>query len=208
MTKERQAWLSMVKRCHNPKSRDFPRYGGAGITVCPSWRSDYERFLIDVGLAPSAKPMLGRRDVTAGYHPANCVWTTHAEQMRRRKFCRKVTLHGQVMTAAEAARLPGQPCRKQVLQRQKNGLLFDNPPSTYMHPKAKWITHKGESLPLYEWAKRLGLSRQALRYRIQCGWPIDQALNPELRQGRSPSMNTTPAPDSRPAAKAAQAANR
>lgn len=186
LTKEREAWLGMIKRCHNPKSQDFPRYGGAGITVCPEWRLSYETFLLDVGAAPSAKHILGRLDVTDGYHPANVVWTTHAEQMRRRKFCRRVTLHGQVITAAEAARLPGQPCRKSVLKRQRNGLLFDDPPSAQMHPNATWLTHNGLTLPLYEWAKRLGLSRAMLRYRVKRGWPVEQALSPERSPGQRP----------------------
>lgn len=205
LKRERSAWAAMIKRCVNRRCKDYPRYGAKGITVCPQWIESFAQFLSDMGPAPSMTSWLGRLDVTAGYFPGNCCWTTQAEQKRRRAYCRMVTIGGQVMTAAEAARLPGQPCRKQVLQRQKNGLLLENPPSERMHPKAKWITHNGESLPLYEWARRLGLSRQALRYRIQRGWPIKQALNPELRRGHSPSLNTTAAPISHPAGKAAQA---
>ncbi len=187
LSKEREAWRGMIKRCYNPKCQDFPRYGGSGITVFPAWCQSYETFLLDVGAAPSTGHILGRRNVSEGYYPDNVIWTTHAEQQRRRKFCRRVTLHGQVMTAAEAARLPGQPCRKSVLKRHKNGLLFDDPPSDRMDPRATWLTHAGLTLPLYEWAKRLGLSRQALRHRIQSGWPIDLALSPERSKGRRPS---------------------
>lgn len=31
-------WNSMVARCHCATSRDYPRYGGRGITVCDRWR--------------------------------------------------------------------------------------------------------------------------------------------------------------------------
>src|SRR5215510_5110184 len=31
------SWLSMRRRCLNPKDPKYPRYGGRGITVCERW---------------------------------------------------------------------------------------------------------------------------------------------------------------------------
>ena len=76
------------------------------------------QFLKDMGPAPMDRTWLGRLDVRGNYEPANCIWTTREEQENRRAFCRKVTLNGQEMTAAQASRLPGQPCRFTILYRQ------------------------------------------------------------------------------------------
>lgn len=50
----------------------------------------------------------------------------------------------------------------------------------------------GQTLPIYEWARRLGIGQETLRKRIKAGWPVEIALSPELRRGSSPF--STPAP--------------
>lgn len=32
-------WVSMLRRCYDPKNKDFARYGGRGVTVCERWHS-------------------------------------------------------------------------------------------------------------------------------------------------------------------------
>lgn len=32
-------WFGMLARCYNPKRRDYPRYGGRGVTVCKQWHN-------------------------------------------------------------------------------------------------------------------------------------------------------------------------
>src|SRR6187399_2257230 len=41
-------WANMIQRCTDPKSKDFPYYGGRGITVTKQWRK-FENFLADMG---------------------------------------------------------------------------------------------------------------------------------------------------------------
>lgn len=38
------------------------------------------------------------------------------------------------------------------------------------------LTYAGESMPLSEWAKRVGLRRNTLRYRLENGWTLHRAL--------------------------------
>jgi hypothetical protein len=58
---EYQSWGSMVKRCTNPKHKDWPHYGGANppVTVCERWR-DFRNFLADMGERPSPVHSLSR----------------------------------------------------------------------------------------------------------------------------------------------------
>jgi hypothetical protein len=44
--------------------------------------------------------------------------------------------------------------------------------------RTRWITHKGLTLSLCEWASRIGITSGALHLRLKRGWSIDTALAP------------------------------
>jgi hypothetical protein len=44
------------------------------------------------------------------------------------------------------------------------------------------ITYKGETLPLYVWAKKVGLKKTTLYSRIAAGWPIEKAMSKKLQR--------------------------
>lgn len=33
-------WNGIRQRCYNPKRKDYPRYGGLGVTMCDEWKDD------------------------------------------------------------------------------------------------------------------------------------------------------------------------
>jgi hypothetical protein len=77
-------WQTMIQRCNNPNSRNYPRYGGRGIKICKRWllkNTGFKNFLEDVGEIPSGKS-LDRIDNNKGYSPENCKLSTRNEQMR------------------------------------------------------------------------------------------------------------------------------
>lgn len=92
---EYRIWAGMIARCTNPKTDNYSRYGGRGITVCDEWRSDFMAFLHDVGPRPSRSYSLDRIDNNRGYEKSNCRWATAAEQYgNRRKRRTKQEAHG------------------------------------------------------------------------------------------------------------------
>jgi len=153
----------------------------------------FDQFLLDMGPAPTPKHWLGRIDVTQGYNPTNCCWTTRAEQALRRKAVRKVLWQGKPTPAALIETLPGQPLRRAILARDACGLNMENPPAGSLSAKVIWLTHCGERLPLATWSKRLGIDRTTLLARVKRGLPTEQVLHRGRLPSRKPFSTPTPA---------------
>lgn len=83
-TPEYQSWSAMVTRCTNPNSKDFARYGAAGISVCEKWKS-FTEFFADMGPRPDGTSLDRFPNGLGHYEPGNCRWATVSEQARNKK---------------------------------------------------------------------------------------------------------------------------
>jgi hypothetical protein len=77
--------MSMKARCFSKSCKDFPRYGGRGITMCVRWRESFPAFVADMGPKPTESHTVERRDNDGPYAPDNCQWGTLSEQRRNRR---------------------------------------------------------------------------------------------------------------------------
>jgi len=91
-TKIYEVWHAMKARCHRPKHKFYPRYGGRGITVCERWL-DFKNFFADMGDVPEGMT-LERLDNDKGYYKDNCEWATQKGQTRNRSNNKMVTYNG------------------------------------------------------------------------------------------------------------------
>jgi hypothetical protein len=103
---EYRTWAHILSRCTNPNTRDYPRYGGRGITVCEEWRLSFESFFEHVGRRPSARHSIDRIDNSRGYEPGNVQWATTAQQNRNRRNNLWIEFNGERLVVIDwAARL-------------------------------------------------------------------------------------------------------
>ena len=96
-----KAWTAMKQRCNNPKSTNYPNYGGRGIKICEQW-SKFENFLADMGERPEGMS-IERIDNSLGYFPENCCWATRKEQNRNSRHNHLVTYQGETKCLVEWA---------------------------------------------------------------------------------------------------------
>lgn len=79
-------WKLMLHRCENPRRREYPRYGGRGISVCARWH-DVRLFVEDIDRDLGSRPegmTLDRIDNDSDYQPGNVRWATAEQQAANR----------------------------------------------------------------------------------------------------------------------------
>jgi hypothetical protein len=90
-TPEYIAWVNMRQRCNNPHGHNAIYY--TDVSVCDEW-NDFARFVADMGLRPSAKHQLDRRDNTKGYSKDNCHWVEKKPQMQNTRLSKWWVIDG------------------------------------------------------------------------------------------------------------------
>lgn len=177
---EYQLWLAMKQRCHNPKNKRYPLYGGRGITVCPEWRESFEAFLRDVGRRPAERLTLDRIDNNKGYEPGNVKWTTWTEQSRNRRNCSPVEFRGKKLFLRDWAEETGIPLKVLKARIGRYGWSVERAltePVGSPRKSSRMLTHNGKTMPMVQWARELGVNYKTLKNRINnLGWPIERAL--------------------------------
>lgn len=117
-TREFHIWNNLKYRCQSPKSKDFPKYGALGVTVCDRWLR-FENFLEDMGLAPSPDHSIDRIDTFGNYSPENCRWADRETQMNNRRTTKKFLWEGVEYSRSQLSRLWGvDPSRIYYLSRK------------------------------------------------------------------------------------------
>lgn len=137
---EYSIWSDIKKRC-NPKNKNNPKYrlyAGRGIKVCKRWHR-FENFLADMGVRPSPKHSIDRRNNNGDYTPDNCYWATDIEQANNKRSNVRLTWQGRTLTAAEWSREVSIPASV-IRDRYKAGWHIDR---ILTQPLRRWDAGEG-----------------------------------------------------------------
>lgn len=101
-------WHNMVRRCTDPKAKQYKNYGGRGIKICDEWNdySVFRKWAINTGYIEEhsrSEYMLDRIDNDGNYEPSNCRWTNAKTQMNNRTVNTFICYQGVERTMAEWA---------------------------------------------------------------------------------------------------------
>ena len=101
-------WKEMKKRCYNANGKDYPIYGGRGITVCEEWKDNFPAFR-EWAIAHGYNDELSidRIDSNGNYEPDNCRWADNITQSNNRRTNVYVEIDGEMHTYAEWSRITG-----------------------------------------------------------------------------------------------------
>lgn len=178
-----RTWNGMMHRCTAEHSKDYPYYGGRGITVCDRWL-DVRNFIEDMGDKPK-RATLDRIDNSKGYSPDNCRWATPIAQANNKRNNREVDVGGiRFKTLAAAARYFDMP--ESTL---RNRLFNESAKTATTRPVAtkglKYDVGDGRMLGLNEIAKEAGISSGTASARIKKGWLGSKLLTPSRNRKKS-----------------------
>lgn len=121
-------WSAMWSRCTSPANKSYPRYGGRGISVEPSWEKFevFHEWAKAAGYTPGL--WLERRENDGPYSPGNCTWATPKTQGRNRSNTRWITDGTRHKTLPEVAERLGIPYLKAYQLHRKLCGAGENPP--------------------------------------------------------------------------------
>jgi hypothetical protein len=102
MRKLHLAYKNMISRCYDPKGRNWPHYGGRGISVCREWRESREAFIAWSMQGGHALDLsLDRINNNGNYEPSNCRWATIVDQLNNQARCAVVNHDGKSLTISQ-----------------------------------------------------------------------------------------------------------
>jgi len=83
-TRPYRIWVGMKTRCNNSEVREYPDYGGRGITYDPKWET-FEGFWEDMAEGYSDELTIDRNDTNGNYEKSNCSWECMSVQGHHRR---------------------------------------------------------------------------------------------------------------------------
>jgi len=113
-------WTAMRARCNNKNHKDYPQYGGRGITVCKEWDS-FQQFIEDMGERPK-NYSIDRINNEKGYSRDNCKWSSSKDQQNNKRSNIKIRYYNEIISETELAKRTGI-ARSTLQYWRKNGIL-------------------------------------------------------------------------------------
>jgi hypothetical protein len=102
--KGRDTWYKILKRCYNPKCKDYKFYGERGIKFSEVWRNNFEAFFaycINLEYSFESGYSIDRIDNNKNYEPDNIRFVKHKVQCNNRRSNRFYEFNNKTLTIAQ-----------------------------------------------------------------------------------------------------------
>lgn len=168
-------WAAMKRRCYNPNSFCYERYGGRGIEVCQEWHiyNNFKDWAIKNGYDEGLT--LDRINNDGDYCPQNCQWVTQKVNNSHKSNTKRAYFEGKLMTFIEISEKTGIKI-KTLYERNRKGVDLTKP----LQEKISIILN-GEKIYLTDLAKKLKIDVKVLYARYERGYTPEEIAKP-LRQ--------------------------
>lgn len=120
----REIWRGMLKRCENPRCKDYRHYAGRRIRVCKEWHDfdTFESWAMSHGYRDGLT--IDRVNNNKGYEPGNCRWVSRKAQASNRTTNTRYTLDGKTQTLQRWSEETGVPVDR-IVHRMEHGWTFE-----------------------------------------------------------------------------------
>lgn len=174
-------WAAILRRCTNPNTKDYPRYGGRGITVCERWAESFSAFYADMGDRPPGT-QIDRIKNERGYEPGNCRWISCSGNNRNRRDSVYVEFRGERLHIQELAERCGIGAHT-LAWRMKRGMSPEEAGTANLADHNSYVEFRGERVSMAELSRRTGLDRETIRARMtRGGMNLEEAATLPLKR--------------------------
>lgn len=186
-TRVYKTWESMKARCYNPNDYKYDKYGGRGIKVCDEWlgvngAKNFAEWAYANGFDENKhqkEQSIDRIDVNGNYEPNNCRFTNAKIQANNKTNTIFLEYQGKSQSLQEWADELGI-SEATIRWRLNNGYSTEKALTTNVRRIAnngkKYLTYKGDTKTVSEWARYLEIDPKILYARLKRGWTIEKAL--------------------------------
>lgn len=173
-------WVNMRQRCSNENADKSGRYVKRGISVCESWETSFEEFrdwAYENGYSDTLT--IDRIDYDGNYEPSNCRWATYEQQARNKSSNRIETYKGVTASLVELCEIFDKNYHLVNCRIQQGWSFIDAmelPCGSETKRHHHYLTFRGETKTLAQFAKELGFKRSIIGERLKRGWTVEEAL--------------------------------
>ena len=186
-TRVYKTWESMKARCYNKNDNKYKKYGGRGIKVCDEWLGEngvksFAEWAYANGFDENKhqkEQSIDRINVDGDYEPNNCRFVNAKVQANNKTNTVFLEYQGKRKSLQEWSDELGI-AESTIRWRISKGYSAEKALTTKvrktLNTGKKYLTYKGDTKTVSEWARYLKIDPKILYSRLGRGWTIEKTI--------------------------------